>query len=165
MPVALTPGSLTQSAATLPGSTTYTSADPAAASTGEAWLAPGETASSVWLSASQSQTMSSTAAPPQQGGSSSGWAPLAQGAGDGDAEWVWQVRAGKKHSYWATVADDCARILEHAYQNQLDSTTWDWDGWLYYYEMSTMMQTSPGEGTERRIRRIHRSQVDDDDAW
>ena len=144
----------------------HTPSAPAAASPGEAWLAPGQGSSAASGSGSHNNPSSSAVAP-----SSGSWRRFsaeaeAHGAGHSGSEWVWQVRAGKKkNAYWLTVADDCAAILEHAYQNGLDSCTWEWDGWTYYYEMGTMTQCSPGDAaTERRIRRVHHTQVDDDSA-
>ena len=109
--------------------------------------------------------MSSAAHLPQQEGSGSAFAPPPQGKRHDNADWVWQVRAGKKKKLrWLTVADECAEVLEHAYLNNLERCSWVWDGWTYNYEMTTMTQSSPSEdNTQRRIRRIRRTQIDGDD--
>jgi len=73
---------------------------------------------------------------------------------------VWQVRTGKaKRQKWSDCDETLAAKLEYAYQHGVDSFTHDWDGWVYYYEMSELMQHSPGEeGTERKLRRILRQE-------
>ena len=70
--------------------------------------------------------------------------------------WTWQVQTGTgKKRKWTVVSDDLAALLEDAHANGLQSCTWDWDGWVYTYDMLAMIQRSPGEaGTERPIRRI-----------
>ena len=163
--VALQRQNFIQGTATSPDSMAHRPSASAAASTGEAWLAPEEGPNASASSGSHNNLMSSAALPPQQGGSGSAFAPVLQDARQDNADWVWQVRAGKKKKLrWLTVADDCAEVLEHAYLNNLERCTWVWDGWTYSYEMFTMTQSSPSEdGTQRRIRRIHRTQVDGDD--
>ena len=99
---------------------------------------------------------SSHALVPREGAAASSAAAAAPEYPATPQQWVWQVHAGKaKKRYWKTVSDDLQEILEHAFVNGLDSTTWKWDGWTYYYEMGEMMQYSPGpEGEERAIRRV-----------
>lgn len=122
-----------------------------AASSASAWLAPGTGRSVVGEGASPTEP--TLAIVPHQPGQASG---SASSAGLTRERWVWQVETGKgRKRKWTTVSDDLAAILEHAYANNLDSCTWNWEGWVYYYEMATMTQCSPGEsGTERAIRRI-----------
>ena len=75
------------------------------------------------------------------------------------SEYKWQVMIGKgRKTRWSDACAELDRTLEEAFIAGRDSTTWRWDGWLYYYEFgSTMIQTSPSEsGTERPIRRIRR---------
>ena len=72
-------------------------------------------------------------------------------------EYKWQVKTGKANKRkWTDALPALNERLEAAYTQGFCSTTWDWDGWTYYYEFGNeMMQTSPGEeGTERPIRRI-----------
>ena len=79
------------------------------------------------------------------------------------SEYKWQVKTGKgKRQKWTDACPELDDVLERAYTQDFDSTTWNWDGWTYYYEFgSEMTQTSPGEeSTERPIRRVER----DDEA-
>ena len=79
-------------------------------------------------------------------------------------EYKWQVQTGKaKKRRWTDALPELNERLEAAYTQGMCSTTWDWDGWTYYYEFGNeMMQTSPGEeGTERPIRRILKEEGDE----
>ena len=122
-----------------------------AASSASVWLAPDDGTSIVGDGMAPTDT--TLAIVPQQPGEASGAPSLARPA---SVAWVWQVQTGKgRKKKWTTVCDDLAAILEHADVNNLDSCTWNWEGWVYYYEMATMTQCSPGEaGTERPIHRI-----------
>ena len=64
------------------------------------------------------------------------------------------IGKGKKKK-WSDAHPSLNTRLEEAFQAGMDSTTWTWDGWTYYYEFgTTMTQTSPTENaTERPIRR------------
>ena len=134
-----------------------------AATASEAWLAPENKGSGVGVDDAPAQS-SSLALVPWQGSTPGSAESPSQPAASAEA-WVWQVHAGKrKKRFWKTVSDDLAAILEHAHVTGSDSCTWTWDGWTYYYEMSTMTQTSPGEDAqERSIRRIPYSEAYPDD--
>ena len=55
---------------------------------------------------------------------------------------------------WGWVDEDLNRHLEACFQRRIYETTFDIDGWTYYYDLLALTQTSPSEeGTERRIRR------------
>ena len=71
---------------------------------------------------------------------------------------AWQVLKGnvKKKSklYWDWVGEDLDQHLENMFHLGEGETTFLIDGWKYYYDLLAMTQTSPGEGTERAIRRV-----------
>ena len=68
----------------------------------------------------------------------------------------WQVKKGRKGKMkWGWVGEDLDRHLENMFQQGEGETTFDLDGWTYYYDLLAMTQTSPNEeGTERPIRRV-----------
>ena len=56
---------------------------------------------------------------------------------------------------WGWVSEDLNRHLESMFQLGEGETTFDIDGWTYYYDLLAMTQTSPAaEGTERPLRRM-----------
>ena len=82
-------------------------------------------------------------------------------AASSPTQYKWQVMIGKgKRQKWSDCWPKLDTHLEAAYTSGMDSTTYDWDGWMYYYEFGDeMMQTSPAEsGQERPIRRVLREE-------
>ena len=127
-----------------------TSSATRAASAAPAWLAPEGSSSEV--SSAAPATRSRAIVPTHPRGASS----AASSAGPAHVEWVWQVQTGKsKKRKWSQVSDDLAVILENAYSNGATGCSWNWDGWVYQYDLASMTQCSVSKaGTERPIRRI-----------
>ena len=112
-----------------------------------------DAASGAHISAVPTSSPALTSAP---AASSRASAPATgSGASSSEEKYHWQVRKGKRGKQkWGWVDADLDQHLEAAYQMGLGETTFDIDGWKYYYDLVEMMQTSPSaDGTERQIRR------------
>lgn len=71
--------------------------------------------------------------------------------------WHWQVRLGRPggKKKWGWCSNELSAHLEHCLQNNIWETTFEMDGWMYYYDLEAMEQTSPGtNATERTLRRV-----------
>ena len=128
-----------------------------AASASSARLAPGSTNEVVVGGYVQAQSFDMEIAPPPDGHPESTVEAMELSSGDADS--VWQVRAGKRKKAWKDVDEDLAEILEEAYQSGHTGCEWVYDGWIYRYDLTSMQQTSVTTGTLREIRRIRHSEA------
>ena len=74
----------------------------------------------------------------------------------------WQYRGGTAgHGKWKWMDAECSRILEDAYQAGEESVTMDAeDGWVYYYDLIEMTQTSIPSDDQPRVTRPIQRKVD-----
>ena len=72
-----------------------------------------------------------------------------------DKSYWWQVRLGPdRKRRWGWADDDVNGLLEEAFEAGDATATAEIEGWVYYYDLVHMMQTSGSPGTERAIRRV-----------